>query len=179
MEAVTGVNVVWVGDITYIALKDGRFLYLAIWMDLGNRLIVGWQLSPAMNASIVIRSLQKAIAWRRPPPGLIVHSDGGGQYMDTAFRQLLASNRFSQSMTRVENHYDNAFAESFFSRLKAELMQGKPFETEAEAHAKIFEYIEIYHNRKRRHSELGYKSPNDFDQQSPGKQPIHVFFKSR
>jgi putative transposase len=158
-----GINQVWVGDITYIPLQGGRWLYLAVWMDLYSRRIVGWSLDWTLEAILVHRSLEKAFAWRRPPPGLIIHSDGGGQYLARDFRTLIRRHACRQSMTRVDNHYDNAFIESLFSRFKAELLRGKAFDDYEHAHAEIFEYIEAYYNRKRRHSSLDYKSPEAFE----------------
>lgn len=164
MEPVSQINQVWVGDITYIPLINSGWCYLATWMDLYSRLIVGWNLRPSMQAQLVIQSLQKALNWRRPPPGLIVHSDGGGQYMDAEFRALIGK-RYRQSMTRVDNHYDNAHAEALFSRFKAELVQKGAFISLQDAHTAIFEYIEVYYNRKRRHSAIDYFSPANFEQQ--------------
>lgn len=164
MEPVSQINQVWVGDITYIPLINSGWCYLATWMDLYSRLIVGWNLRSSMQAQLVIQSLQKALNWRRPPPGLIVHSDGGGQYMDAEFRALIGK-RYRQSMTRVDNHYDNAHAESLFSRFKAELVQKGAFISLQDAHTAIFEYIEVYYNRKRRHSAIDYFSPANFEQQ--------------
>lgn len=164
LEPVSQINQVWVGDITYIPLINSTWCYLATWMDLYSRLIVGWDLRSSMQAQLVIHSLQKALNWRRPPPGLIIHSDGGGQYMDTQFRALIGS-RFQQSMTRVDNHYDNAHAESLFSRFKAELIQKGAFISLQDAHTAIFEYIEVYYNRKRRHSAIDYFSPTNFESQ--------------
>lgn len=156
-------NQVWVGDITYLPLANGTWLYLAVWMDLFSRLIVGWQLGQTMQAIIVVRSFQQALGRRRPPGGMLVHSDGGKQYQAQAFRSLLQRHDCRQSMTRVNNHYDNAFIESLFSRLKAELLGPKPFENYQQAHQAIFEYIEVYYNRKRRHSALNYTDPNTFE----------------
>jgi transposase InsO family protein len=164
LDEVTQINQVWVGDITYIPLVGSKWCYLATWMDLHSRLIVGWALQDSMNAQLVIRSFRKAIDSRRPPPGLIVHSDGGGQYMDLEFRGLLA-NKYRQSMTRVDNHYDNAHAESLFSRFKSELIGGGTFINLDDANTVIFEYIEVYYNRKRRHSGINYFSPANFEQQ--------------
>lgn len=163
MGAVKELNRVWVGDITYLPMADGSWSYLAVWMDLCSRLIVGWELSRSLDAALVIRSFQKALWRRKPSPGLIAHSDGGGQYMDIDFRSLLALNKCRQSMTRPDNHYDNAFAESLFSRFKAELLRGGAFLDFDDAHTAIFEYIEIYYNRTRRHSALKYKSPENFE----------------
>lgn len=164
LEPVSQINQVWVGDITYIPLINSTWCYLATWMDLYSRLIVGWDLRSSMQAQLVIHSLQKALNWRRPPPGLIIHSDGGGQYMDTQFRALIGT-RYQQSMTRVDNHYDNAHAESLFSRFKAELIQKGAFISLQDAHTAIFEYIEVYYNRKRRHSAIDYFSPTIFESQ--------------
>lgn len=163
IEFVDGVNKVVVGDITYLPMADGGWSYLATWMDLFSRLIVGWELRRSLDADLVIRSFEKVLQRRKPPPGLIVHSDGGGQYMDVDFRRLLTKNKCRQSMTRVDNHYDNAFAESLFSRFKAELLRGGVFLNLDDAHTAIFEYIEVYYNRIRRHSALNYKSPENFE----------------
>lgn len=162
-ELPKAIDQVWVGDITYIPLTDGRWLYLAVWMDLFSRRIVGWHLGRTLEAVIVIRSFEKALTWRQPAPGMLVHSDGGKQYQAQAFRTLLRPRGLEQSMTRVENHYDNSFIESLFSRFKAELLQGKAFTDYQQAHAAIFEYIEAYYNRKRRHSSILYMSPEAFE----------------
>ena len=163
MSTVDRPNQVWVGDITYLPLAGGSWAYLATWMDLFSRAIVGHKVSDSMDASIVADSLGKAVGHRCPAPGLIVHSDGGGQYMDKGFRKYLKDNLFKQSMTRVENHYDNAFAESLFSRFKAELLGGRAFEGLAAAKQETFEHIEAYYNRTRRHSSIGYLSPEEFE----------------
>ena len=163
MDQVNQINLVWVGDITYLPLPNGRWAYLATWMDLCSRLIVGWKISLSLSAELAIRSFEKALQRRKPPPSLIVHSDGGGQYMDTDFRQLLIKNKCRQSMTRVDNHYDNAFAESLFSRFKAELLRGGIFLDLDNALAATFEYIEAYYNPIRRHSALNYRSPQKFE----------------
>lgn len=163
MDQVNQINLVWVGDITYLPLLNGRWAYLATWMDMYSRLIVGWEISLSLSAELVIRSFEKGLQRRKPPPGLIVHSDGGGQYMDTDFRQLLIKNKCRQSMTRVDNHYDNAFAESLFSRFKAELLRGGVFLDLDNAQTATFEYIEAYYNTIRRHSALKYKSPQKFE----------------
>lgn len=163
MDEVDMVNKIWVGDITYLAMADGSWAYLATWMDLFSRMIVGWKIGTSLDVTLVLDSFKKAILRRNPAPGLIVHSDGGGQYMSKEFRRLLAAYSFVQSMTRVDNHYDNAFAESLFSRFKAELTEEIPFESHQNARSIIFEYIEIYYNRVRKHSSLGYRSPEVFE----------------
>ena len=159
------INTVWAGDITYLPMADGTFAYLATWEDLCSRTLVGWDLSQSLDADIVIKSFEKACLRRQPEPGLIVHSDGGGQYMDADFRALLLKNKYRQSMTRPDNHYDKAFAESLFSRFTAELLQAGAFLDLDDAHTAIFEYIEIYYNRQRRHSGLHYKSPEIFEKE--------------
>lgn len=163
MGPIGQINRVWVGDITYLPMADGAWSYLATWMDMCSRMIVGWKLSTSLNATIVIHSFEKALKFRQPQPGLIVHSDGGGQYMDLYFRKMITQHQFLQSMTRPDNHYDNAFAESLFSRFKAELLRKSTFENLHQAQEMIFEYIEAYYNRKRRHSALMYKSPANFE----------------
>ena len=163
MDVIIRINWVWVGDITYLPMADGSWCYLATWMDLYSRLIVGWKISTSLNAVLVIHSFEKAWALRQPKSGLIVHSDGGGQYMDLDFRKMITEYECRQSMTRVDNHYDNAFAESLFSRFKAELLRNSTFANLKEAQELIFEYIEAYYNRKRRHSSLNYKSPANFE----------------
>lgn len=152
------------GDITYIPLVDGTFLYLASWQDLFTRTVVGWELADHMRSELVIKALQKAIDRRSLPEQLLIHSDGGGQYASKEFRALLTHHGFVQSMTRRDNHYDNAMAESFFSRLKAELLDKGAFASYADAYTEIFDYIELYYNRRRRHSGIGYEIPEQFEQ---------------
>jgi transposase InsO family protein len=155
---------VWVGDITYLPLVGGGWLYMGNWMDLYSRAVVGWKVAEHMQEELVINALQIGIGRRRPPNGLIVHSDGGGQFGANAFRALLQG-RFRQSMTRKDNHYDNAHAESLYSRFKAELLEGGAFLSLEDAQKECFAYIEEYYNRKRRHSALGYLSPTGFEEQ--------------
>lgn len=157
-------NEVFVGDITYIAMADGSFLYLATWQDMYSRRIVGWELADNMRSCLVIKALNKSIDRRQLPKDLIIHSDGGGQYASEEFRKLLRRHNFLQSMTRRDNHYDNAMAESLFSRFKAELIGKGAFECFEDAYTEIFEYIEIYYNRKRRHSGIDYDIPEQFEQ---------------
>lgn len=159
-------NEVIVGDITYLpSIKNGnkQWLYLATWMDLYSRKIVGWQVEHHMESSLIIIPMKRLIRDRKPKSDFIVHSDGGGQYGSIKFRELLDLYDFRQSMTRNENHYDNAFAESLFSRFKAELLNGGKFCGLEDARLKIFEYIEGYYNTIRKHSSLGYLSPNEFE----------------
>jgi transposase InsO family protein len=155
---------VWVGDITYLPLVNSKWAYLATWMDLFSRSIVGWQVENSMEESLIIGALKKGLLWRKPAGGLIIHSDRGGQYVGNQFRKLLKKHHCLQSMSRADDPYDNAFAESFFSRFKTELLEGGSFLNLEDARTEIFEFIEMYYNRKRRHSALGYKSPLEFEQ---------------
>lgn len=136
-EPPQGPNQVWVGDITYVPLAGGGFLYLSEWMDLFSRRVVGWQLDAHLKEALVLEALQKGLRSRVVRPGMIVHSDQGGQYAGGQFRGLLAGRRLLQSMSRRDNVYDNAFMESLFSRLKAELLQGGAFESLKDAQTEI------------------------------------------
>lgn len=160
------INETWVGDITYIPMADGSFRYLSVWMDLYSRKILGWDLQDHMKESLVITSFKKALKGRPVPAGLIIHSDRGGQYASTKFRQILNKRKVIQSMSDADNPYDNAHMESYFSRFKAELMEGGAFESAEDSHTEIFEYIEMYYNPNRLHSSLGYLSPNTFEQKT-------------
>ena len=156
-------NEVWVGDITYIPLADGKWAYLAVWMDLYSRRIIGWHLDYHMQESLITTAFKKALRMRKPSKGLIVHSDRGGQYASNNFRKLIDDHKLLQSMSRADNPYDNAFMESCFSRFKAELLQDGIFETIEDAHTEIFEYLEMYYNTKRLHSSLDYQSPMAYE----------------
>lgn len=152
-----------IGDITYIRLRGGRFCYLAVWQDKVTRRIIGWSLAREMTQELVISALTKAIGKGLIKAGAIVHSDRGSQYASNGFRRLLQQNCFRQSMSGKGNCYDNAQAESFFSRFKAELIEDGVFEDFEQARSEIFSYIEGYYNRVRLHSGLGYKSPIEFE----------------
>jgi putative transposase len=158
------VNEVWVCDITFIPLNNGRWCYLAVVMDLKSRKIVGWQIGNNMGEQLVIDALKNAIGRRKLKPGLIIHSDRGGQYASRRYRELIKAYGMNQSMSEADNPYDNAFMESCFSRIKAELIGNKAYSTVEDARAEIFEYIESYYNRKRLHSGLGYKTPDGYEQ---------------
>lgn len=154
----------WVGDITYLPMRDGGFSYLATLQDACSRTIVGYAVADHMREQLTLSALDKALRWRRPARGLIVHTDGGGQYSSITFRQRLKQAGHLSSMTRRDNHYDNAQAESLFSRLKAELLPGGlRFTDLAEVRAKCFAYIEGYYNTIRRHSSIGQQSPLNFE----------------
>lgn len=154
---------VWVGDLTYIPLAGGGFWYLAVWMDLYSRKIIGWQLREHMREELVTGALQKALQSRKVKEGLILHSDRGGQYAGTKFRSAIEKKKMAQSMSRADNAYDNAFMESCFSRFKAERLEGGAFANGEDAQTEIFEFIEMYYNTKRRHSSLNYQSPMDYE----------------
>ena len=157
-----GPNQVWVSDITYLWTREG-WLYLAVVMDLFSRKIVGWSMSQSLGQEIVLQALGHALQRRHPAPGLIVHSDQGVQYACLAMRRLLAKHGITQSMSGKGNCYDNAVAESFFHTLKTELVYFEDYQTRAEARGSIFEYIEVFYNRERRHSALSYLSPMHFE----------------
>ncbi len=158
----SSINEVWVGDITYIPMADGKFNYLSTWMDLYSRRIVGWDLQDHMRESLVSVSLLKALKSRKIKPGLLAHSDKGGQYASTRFRAILTKNGIEQSMSDAKNAYDNAHMESFFSRFKAELLEGGVFQNTEDGRTEIFEFREMYYNTERLHSSLGYLSPNAY-----------------
>lgn len=157
---ITASNQVWVGDITYISLPE-RFAYLALLMDLYSRRIIGWSLELHMDASLVIQALRQAVRARQPRPGLIHHTDRGGQYAAHAYRAILERLKVKQSMSRAQDCYENAFMESCFGTIKTEL-EIKAYPSFAEAGREIREYIN-YYNTIRRHSALGYQSPNRFE----------------
>lgn len=154
------INQVWVGDITYIAVGS-RFAYLALLMDLFSRKIVGWTLDENMEASLVLRTLKQAIPSRQPPPGLIHHTDRGGQYAAGEYRQQLGRACMKQSMSRAGDCYDNAFMESCFGTIKTEL-ELTSYGSLEEARREITEYIN-YYNHLRRHSSLDYLPPTRFE----------------
>ena len=155
-------NTVWVSDITYISTNEG-WLYLAVIIDLFSRQIVGWAMHNRLTADFVIRALYQAIGRRRPPAGCIFHSDRGVQYACKDFRKVLEHYKFRQSMSKKGDCFDNAVAESFFHTLKVEHVYQHRYTTRAEARQSIFEYVEMYYNRQRKHSALGYRSPVSFE----------------
>lgn len=154
-------NQVWTSDITYLWTDEG-WLYLAIVLDLFNREVVGWSLKPRMTADIATDALTMAWFRRKPAPGLLHHSDRGSQYASAAFQNRLADYGMACSMSRKGNCWDNAPTESWFNSFKNERVHGVRFETRAEMTAASFEYIEVFYNRERLHSTLGYQSPAQF-----------------
>jgi transposase InsO family protein len=157
-----GPNEKWVGDITYIRTREG-WLYLATVLDIYSRKVVGWAMDPQMEQTLVAAALQMATTRRRPQAGLLHHTDRGSQYAAHAYQQLLSVHHMEVSMSRKGECYDNAVMESFFATLKAECATGV-YASRAEARRCIFEYIEVWYNRQRRHSALGYVSPEAFEQ---------------
>lgn len=153
---------VWATDATCVLTGQG-WLYLVALIDVYTRRIVGWAMHESLDAPLAIKALRMAIAQRRPPPALIVHSDRGTQFASAAYRRVLAEHRLVASMSRQGNCYDNAFIESFWSSLKYEVVYHRRFSTRADARAAIFDYIEAFYNRTRLHSSLGYVSPTTFE----------------
>ena len=153
----------YVGDITYIHTAEG-WLYLATVIDLFSRKVVGWSMDEHMRVSLVNDALEMAIQRRRPPTGLIWHTDRGSQYASYAHKDLLEEQGIIQSMSRKGNCWDNAVAESFFHSLKTECTNHEMFETRAQANQKIFEYIEVFYNRERMHSSNNYLSPVEYEE---------------
>lgn len=152
-----------VGDITYLPLTGGKFCYLASWQDRVSKKVVGWKLSDRMTDDLVIDALDKALVRGSVRSEAIIHSDRGSQYTSGRFRKLLRDNRLRQSMSGRGNCYDNAQAESLWARLKIELLEGGTFPDLETARSETFSYIEGYYNRVRRHSSLGYLSPDEFE----------------
>ena len=158
-------NRVWGADITYLPTDEG-FLYLAGVMDLYSRKIVGWSMSDSMTTDLVERAFNAALLSRKPALGLLHHSDRGVQYTSGRYRALLALNGVEASMSRTGNCYDNAVVESFWGKLKTEMVYHQRFTTKAQARAAVFEYIEMFYNRTRLHAALDYLSPEQFENRS-------------
>lgn len=157
-------NVLWVADITYLRTGEG-WLYLAAVQDTYSRQIVGWAMASHMRAALVVDALQMALARRRPPPGLIHHSDQGSQYVSLAFGRAAGQAGIAVSMGSRGDAYDNAVAETFFATLKKELVNRRSWPDRLELQSAVFEYIEAFYNRQRRHSTLGMLSPVAYEQQ--------------
>jgi putative transposase len=155
-------NRLWSSDITYIWTKEG-WLYLSVILDVCGRRIVGWSVNQRLTKELVIEAFRRAVRQRTPVPGMIFHSDQGSQYASGEFRKLLRQHGVRASMGSKGDCYDNAIAESFFHTLKIELVYFENYQSREEARLSIFEYIEMFYNRKRRHSAIGYKTPVDFE----------------
>lgn len=159
---VSGPDQCWVSDITYVPTREG-WLYLAVTLDLFHRKVIGWAMDRWITRLLVMRALNMAIKNGTLKPGLVHHSDRGVQYACNDFQSLLKAHGIECSMSRKGDCWDNAVAESFFRTLKVELTHNRRYKTRQEAQADIFEYIEVFYNRQRRHSYLGYQSPVEFE----------------
>ncbi len=159
----TAPNQKWCSDISYVATAEG-WLYLAVIIDLYARVVVGWAMEPSLNRTLVLGALQMAIQRRRPAAGLLHHSDRGGQYASYDYQALLDAHQLQISMSRTGNCYDNAMMESFFATLKVECVADQVFASRAEAKTILFEFMELYYNRQRLHSSLGYSTPVEYEQ---------------
>lgn len=162
VEEIEGPNRAWAADITYVPTREG-WLYLAVVLDLASRLVVGWSMGTTLESSLAIDALEMALQRRRPGKGLLHHSDRGVQYASNEYRARLEGQTALASMSRKGNCWDNAVAESFFATLKVELVYRQPMPTRDAARAAVFEYVEVFYNRQRLHSSLGYSSPVEYE----------------
>lgn len=162
IQQVSSPNRVWASDITYISTREG-WLYLAVLLDLSSRRVVGWSMKHTLDKSLALDALRMGLSARRPQPELLHHSDRGSQYACADYRSLLEEHGMTCSMSRKGDCWDNAVAESFFATLKKELVHGSDWKTREEARAALFEFIEVWYNRQRRHSSLGYLSPAEYE----------------
>ena len=160
---VAAANMAWVSDITYVATSQG-WLYLCVVIDLYSRKVVGWSMSSRIKTDLVLQALMMGLMRRNPPAELIFHSDRGSQYCSHAFKKLLEKHGICQSMSRKGDCWDNAPCESYFKTLKIELCGGGAFPSRKVATAAIFEYIEVFYNRVRLHSSLGYLTPTEYEE---------------
>jgi len=158
------VNRVWVSDITYVPTREG-WLFLAVVLDLASRRVVGWAMRETLETELALSALRMALVTRRPPPGLIHHSDRGVQYASQEYRAVLEAHGLRASMSRRGDCWDNAVAESFFATLELELIARRDWPTRDDARHAIFQFIETWYNRVRRHSTLGYLSPVTYERE--------------
>jgi transposase InsO family protein len=165
--AVAQPNRVWAGDITYVWTAEG-WLYLAVVLDLYSRRVIAWGMGSRLTQELATAALTMAIEHRRPASGVVHHTDRGSQYAATRYREVLASHGLTASMSRRGNCWDNAVVESFFHTLKTEHVHHQRYRTREEARQDIFEWIEVFYNRVRRHSTLGYHSPAEFEAMATG-----------
>lgn len=154
---------VWAADLTYVSTQQG-WLYLAVILDLASRRVVGWSMRGRPDPSLTLAALEMAVQCRRPVPGLLHHSDRGIQYSCRPYLEQLRRHGFRPSLSRLGDCWDNAVVESFFHTLKVERLHAVRYRTRREAKQDIFEYIEVWYNRQRRHSSLGYLSPAEYEQ---------------
>ena len=165
--AVAHPNQVWAGDITYVWTAEG-WLYLAVVLDLYSRRVIAWGMGSRLTQELATAALTMAVEHRRPASGVLHHTDRGSQYTATLYREMLAGHGLTASMSRRGNCWDNAVVESFFHTLKTELVYHRRYITREEARQDIFEWIEVFYNRTRRHSTLGYRSPAEFEAMAMG-----------
>lgn len=158
-------DLVWAGDITFVPTARG-WLYLAVVIDLCSRRVVGWSLADHMRSELVVDALRQGLGSRPGTAGTVFHSDRGSQYGSAAFREALAGAGMRQSMSARANPYDNAWSESFIGTFKNEMLQGGRFEDEIDARPEIFEYIDGYYNIHRKHSSIGYLTPDEFEKRT-------------
>jgi putative transposase len=170
--AASAPNALWIADITYVPTRYEGFLYLAVILDVFSRRVVGWAMAEHLRAELVIRALEMAVWNRRPGAGVIHHSDHGCQYASLRFGERCQAVGIRCSMGSVGDCYDNAMAESFFATLECELLARQTFRTHLEARTALFEYIEIFYNRQRRHSALGYLSPDAYERRWATQTPV-------
>jgi putative transposase len=162
---VTGLNRVWVGDMTFVRTRAG-YLHLSILLDLYSRRVVGWAMGPRPNMGLAFGALGMALLQRSPKPGLIHHTDRGSPYCCNAYRACLARHGIVPSLSAASTPTDNVFAERFFRTLKEEFLNHADFATHEAAKAAIFDYVEVFYNRQRQHSALGYISPMEFEERT-------------
>jgi transposase InsO family protein len=160
----TGPDQLWLADLTYIQLR-GEFVYLAVVLDRWSRKVIGWQLSRSLQSAVAMEALQQALKARRPPPGLVHHSDRGIQYASEEYTSMLSAHGILPSMSRAGNPWDNAACESFMKTLKAEQIDGRSYATMEELRQEIAAFLDGYYNLRRLHSSLGYRPPDEFEQQ--------------
>lgn len=170
--AASAPNVLWIADITYVPTREEGFLSLAVILDVFSRRVVGWSMAEHLRAALVVGALEMAVWNRRPGEGVIHHSDHGCQYTSLLFGEHCQAVGIRCSMGSVGDCYDNAMAESFFATLECELLARQPFRTQLEARTALFEYIEVFYNRQRRHSALGYLSPDAYERRWTTTTPV-------
>jgi len=160
----TGPDQLWIADLTYIQLR-GEFVYLAVVLDRWSRKVIGWQLSRSLQSALAVEALKQALSLRQPPTGLVHHSDRGIQYASEEYTRILGAHGILPSMSRAGNPWDNAACESFMKTLKAEQMDGRSYATMEELEQDIAAFLDGYYNLRRLHSSLGYRPPEEFEQQ--------------
>jgi transposase InsO family protein len=160
----TGPDQLWIADLTYIQLR-GEFVYLAVVLDRWSRKVIGWQLSRSLQSAVAVEALQQALESRRPPAGLVHHSDRGIQYASEEYTRILSAHGIVPSMSRAGNPWDNAACESFMKTLKAEQIDDRRYRTLEELEQDMAAFLDGYYNRRRLHSSLGYRPPDEFEQQ--------------